>query len=85
MDDNNGNGRVTNAVQNTKIDQIVKDVGEIKTDLRKFMDHAVDVRMSQAQEITGIKTHIKVIWSFMITAASTAIAAGIRLLITGRS
>lgn len=84
MDDNNGNGKVTNAVQNTKIDQLVKDVGEIKNDLRKFIDGTVDVRMHCSNEFGSVRTHIRVIWGFVSAIMTGAALAILKLMIGGR-
>lgn len=83
MGDDNGNSKVANAVQDTKIDQIVKDIGEIKDTLRQFIDTTVDVRMHCSSEMGSIKTHIKVIWGFVSAIVTTVAVAVIRLIVTG--
>jgi len=74
--DDNGNGKVKNAVQDEKIDRLITDVGEIKTSLNKFIDGTIDVRMHCQKEFGVIGTHIKILWA-LVSAISIGSAIAI--------
>jgi len=62
MSDDNGNGRVKEAVQDQCIEQMASDISEIKTDLKAFIQGTAAVRVQCSNEFGKTDTNIKNLW-----------------------
>jgi len=75
-DDNNGNGKVTNAVQNNEIEHINKSLDSLHKKFDAFINDTTKVRMHCQNEFGTIGTHIKILWA-LVSAISIGSAIAI--------